>query len=166
MGIQVIGADNHIFTPQNPLDYLLFDDVEIDKEVDIVVSGMDNDYTYSKLLLSSLYVNELKNKLVATNDDIFINVNGRRYPCAGTLLATLMVSVQDKSALEVVGKPNEYGFKMIRDKFDLGKKRVLMVGDRPDTDIAFGNASKIDTCLVMTGIVKDQQDFEANWATR
>ena len=116
----MVGADNHIFTPQDPLDYILFEDYEIDKEIDIVVSGMDNDYTYSKLLLSSLYVNEQKCKLIATNDDVFINVNGRRYPCAGTLLATLMVAVQDKSALEIVGKPNDFGFKMIRDKFDLG----------------------------------------------
>ena len=54
----MVGADNHIFTPQDPLDYILFEDYKIDKEVDIVVSGMDNDYTYSKLLLSSLYVNE------------------------------------------------------------------------------------------------------------
>jgi ribonucleotide monophosphatase NagD (HAD superfamily) len=44
---------------------------------------------------------------------------------------------------------------MLKSKFNFGDKRVLMVGDRPNTDIAFGNASKIDTCLVMTGVVKD-----------
>lgn len=30
-----------------------------------------------------------------------------------------------------------------------------MIGDRPDTDIAFGNAAGVDTCLVMTGVVKN-----------
>ena len=120
VGINVVGADTHIFPPQAPLLYDVFEVYQLDKEIDIVVAGMDNDFTYSKLALASLYINEQKCKLVATNEDVFINVNGRRYPCAGTLLASLMLSVQDKSALEVVGKPNPYGFKMIKDKFDLG----------------------------------------------
>lgn len=30
-----------------------------------------------------------------------------------------------------------------------------MIGDRPDTDIAFGNAAGVHTCLVMTGVVKN-----------
>jgi len=54
---------------------------------------------------------------------------------------------------------------MIQERFDLKGKKVLMVGDRPNTDIAFGNASGIDTCLVMTGVVKDEEDFNKNWAT-
>ncbi len=57
--------------------------------------------------------------------------------------------------LEVVGKPNPFTFSMIQERFDLSHKRVLMVGDRPNTDIAFGKACGIDTCLVMTGVVKD-----------
>ena len=66
---------------------------ELDKEVDIVVSGMDNEFTYSKLAIAALYINEIKCKLVATNDDIYVNVKGRRFPCAGTLLSTLILSI-------------------------------------------------------------------------
>lgn len=155
VGIKVVGADTHIFTPQAPLEYDVFEVYELDKEIDIVVAGMDYDYTYSKLALAALYVNERKCKLVATNEDAFVYINGRRFPCAGALLAPLILAVQDKSVIEVVGKPNAYAYKMISEKFNLGQKKVLMVGDNPNTDIAFGNASKIDSCLVMTGNVRD-----------
>ncbi len=144
--------------------YTELDTYELDQEIDIVVAGMDYDYTFSKLALASLYINERKCKLVATNEDSFVYINGRRFPCAGALLAPLILAVQDKSVIEVVGKPNPYAYQMMNEKFNLGQKKVLMVGDNPNTDIAFGNASKIDSCLVMTGNVKDLADFEANWA--
>lgn len=64
-----------------------------------------------------------------------------------------MLSVQDKSILELVGKPNPFTFNIINEKFGVGKQRTIMIGDRPNTDIAFGNACGIDTCLVMTGVV-------------
>lgn len=115
VGIDVVGADEHIFSPDDPILFDQFEVYELDKEIDIVVFGMDNDYTYSKLALAALYVNEQKCKLVATNQDVFFYVNGRRYPCVGPLLASLMISVQDKSVLEVVGKPNPFAFRLIRD---------------------------------------------------
>jgi ribonucleotide monophosphatase NagD (HAD superfamily) len=110
VGIKVIGADSHIFLPDKPIEYDTFEVYELDKEVDIVVSGMDNEFTYSKLAIAALYVNEQKCKLVATNDDIYINVNGRRFPCAGTILASLMLSITNKDVLELIGKPNPYTF--------------------------------------------------------
>ena len=41
-----------------------------------------------------------------------------------------------------------------------------MIGDRPNTDIAYGKAGGIDTCLVMTGVVKNFEDFESNWGAK
>ena len=40
-----------------------------------------------------------------------------------------------------------------------------MIGDRPNTDIACGKAVGVSTCLVMTGVVKGEQDFKQNWAS-
>ena len=31
-----------------------------------------------------------------------------------------------------------------------------MIGDNPGTDIAMGNNAGIDTCLVLTGVVKNE----------
>ena len=33
-----------------------------------------------------------------------------------------------------------------------------MIGDRPDTDIALGSNGGVDTCLVLSGVVKDENE--------
>ena len=53
-----------------------------------------------------------------------------------------------------MGKPNPFAFELIRDRFKAEKEKFVMIGDRPSTDIAFANSCGIDSCLVMTGVVK------------
>ena len=38
-----------------------------------------------------------------------------------------------------------------------------MIGDRPNTDILFGKAGKLDQCLVLSGRVRGIEDFKQNW---
>lgn len=80
-------------SPNTPIEYDVFEIYKLDKEVDIVVCGMDYEFTYSKLAIATLYVNEQKCKLIATNNDTFVNISGKRFPCAGALLASLLISV-------------------------------------------------------------------------
>ena len=89
----MIGADTHLYPPDDPLYCELFDEYKLDKQVGAVVFGLDIEFTYSKLLIATLYVNELGVKLFATNDDTCMIVNNRRFPSAGTLLASIMVGV-------------------------------------------------------------------------
>ena len=53
---------------------------------------------------------------------------------------------------------------ILKDHNITDKSRTVMIGDRPNTDIAFGKAGGIDTCLVLTGVVKNIDDFKKNWA--
>ena len=86
----------------------VFEEYELDKNVGAVVFGLDTEFTYSKLAIASLYVNELNCKLIVTNDDTFMNVNGRKYPSAGTLLSSLIISIKEETKVEIVGKPNPF----------------------------------------------------------
>jgi len=58
VGIKVVGAEDHIYHPDKPIEYDTFEVYELDKEVDVVVCGMDNEFTYSKLAIGALYINE------------------------------------------------------------------------------------------------------------
>ena len=42
---------------------------------------------------------------------------------------------------------------------------MLMIGDRPDTDIALGNNAGIDTCLVLSGVTRNDEDA-LNWGAQ
>lgn len=52
----------------------------------------------------------------------------------------------------VMGKPNTPTFEYIRAKYNIDPAKSLMIGDRCDTDILFGNRHGIDTLLVLTGV--------------
>lgn len=52
----------------------------------------------------------------------------------------------------VVGKPNPLLIRQLMDQNGLTASSTLMVGDRLDTDIMFGNGGGVSTALVLTGV--------------
>jgi len=68
-----------------------------------------------------------------------------------------MTGKPSKDIIDLIMKQNNIE-ESERDKF-------LMIGDNPETDIALGNNAGIDSCLVLTGFVKNIEDAE-KWAER
>ncbi|CAM9454986.1 unnamed protein product, partial [Discosporangium mesarthrocarpum] len=56
----------------------------------------------------------------------------------------------------VVGKPSPILIQQLMEDFSLDRSRTIMVGDRLDTDIMFGNAGNISTVLVLTGVSEEK----------
>ncbi|CAN0418346.1 unnamed protein product, partial [Ectocarpus sp. 13 AM-2016] len=52
----------------------------------------------------------------------------------------------------VVGKPNPLLIRQLMNQNGLAASQTLMVGDRLDTDIMFGNAGGVSSALVLTGV--------------
>lgn len=52
----------------------------------------------------------------------------------------------------MVGKPNPLLIRQLMELNGLEPSRTLMVGDRLDTDIMFGNAGGVSSALVLTGV--------------
>lgn len=50
------------------------------------------------------------------------------------------------------GKPSVFMFEEIKRRLKVDLKRVLLIGDRLETDIELGNKFGIDSALVSTGV--------------
>ena len=64
---------------------------------------------------------------------------------------------------EVIGKPNPFSIDLIMREHNILKKdKIIMIGDRPDTDMLYGLNGNIKKCLVMTGVV-DKEEKVNEW---
>lgn len=116
-------------------------------EADAVVVGLDRDLTYDALRRATLAL-RAGARFVATNRDATFPAADGLWPGAGAIVAAL-VTAGDREP-EVAGKPHAPMFRAAAAALPGG--RLLMVGDRVDTDIAGAAALGWDTALVLTGV--------------
>ena len=125
-------------------------------EVGAVVIGFDTYFSYYKLARAHEYLRYGHNvHFIATNTDLQFPTHSRLFPGTGCLVSALQSSV-NRSPI-VVGKPEQIMLDLVVEKFGLERSRTLMVGDRLDTDILFGVAGGVRTCLVMTGVTTPEE---------
>lgn len=122
---------------------------DVSKDVKAVVVGIDYAFNYRKLALGSMYLGH-DSLFVATNPDAANKVaSGALLPEPGALIAALE-SVSGRK-VTVCGKPSDIIVQYVLDHLKCDVSRVMMVGDRLDTDIAFANKAGVASCLVLTG---------------
>ena len=97
--------------------------------------GLDTNCTFAKLAVAALYINQmnvslklfylrLQIDLIVTNDDMFVDVNGRKFPSAGVPLSMILASTD----LTKPGtSPEQKCYKLI-EKEDLLKKHFKLDG--------------------------------------
>ena len=118
---------------------------------------MDQYYNYNDTSIVCRYLNEFNNMLlVGSNDDTtFPAKPGIVLAGTGSLLACIK-ACHPKQEMVVCGKPHKLLFDLIVGQHDTIKiNRTLMVGDRLNTDIAFGKKCGLDTLLVLTGVTTE-----------
>ena len=105
---------------------------------------------------------------IVTNEDSFTMQHGLRAPGNGFLIAALEDGLRrpggDGLICEKIttGKPNSAIIDLIRGQHgipDSDLSKMVMIGDRPDTDIALGNNSGIASCLVLSGVVTSEEEM-------
>ncbi|GAA5856043.1 hypothetical protein JCM3766R1_002924, partial [Sporobolomyces carnicolor] len=144
------------------VDLMDFSSITQDSEVGAVVCGLDMHFNYKKIAKAHRYLRENEGCLfIATNLDSTFPTHGSVYPGAGSTIAPLRCCV-GRDPL-VIGKPENAMLESIVTSFGLDKSKTIMVGDRLDTDIQFGNRGGIDTLMVLTG-VNQRADFEKEGA--
>ncbi len=112
-----------------------------------VVVGMDRAIDYQKLA-DGLRALAAGAQLAATNQDGTYPTPSGLMPGAGAIVGALRGMGFDPDV--TVGKPEITSYRVAKAMTTADK--ILMIGDRLETDILGGNRSNLDTLLVLTGI--------------
>jgi HAD superfamily hydrolase (TIGR01450 family) len=140
--------------PINSKDNLI-PDVDVNETVDAVVVGYDNMISLPKLVKACTYANQVHPSLfIATNIDETFPTPNPALLVPGTGAFVNFVSTAVGRNPVVMGKPNASYWNAIKNVHpDIDPQRTLMIGDRLNTDISFGNLNGIGyTLLVETGV--------------
>lgn len=129
--------------------------LQLDKNVDCVISALDLHISYNKILKAATYLNRPNVLFLATNDDASLPQSDETcMPGAGAILAS--VAAASCRTPTILGKPHATMFDVVRGAFpDVDPKRTVMIGDRVETDIAFGNRQGATTLLVFSGATSE-----------
>ena len=127
-----------------------WEELEIDPDCAAVIVGQDTSFTYAKLAYASLAI-QRGAKFVATNPDAGDAIGPGLMPGAGAIVAA--VEKACGVAPEIyAGKPSAFLLELLKGNH-VDMTRTLVVGDRLDTDIAFGRAGGAGaTVLTLTGV--------------
>ncbi len=120
------------------------------RNVDAVVVGLDRSVTFHDLAAATLAISVGGAAFIATNTDASFPTPDGPVPGAGAFVAAIEAATG--VAPVVYGKPHE-PYRALMQEMATGE--VLMVGDRAETDIAFGKAQGWATVLVLTGVTTD-----------
>jgi HAD superfamily hydrolase (TIGR01450 family) len=131
----------------------------LDKDVKAVVVGIDYSFTYRKLAIGGLYM-QTNCLYVATNPDNANRITGGgMYPEPGVLIAAYK-SVCGLDPI-ICGKPSHIIVEHVSKHLNSSDpSKVLMIGDRLDTDIAFANKAMFASCLVLSGVTSPDEAQE------
>ncbi|KAL7750504.1 hypothetical protein RI367_004278 [Sorochytrium milnesiophthora] len=165
VGIQSCGAEADK-TPLNSLDDT--QSIQPDPQIGAVLCGFDVHINYNKLAKAYTYLQNPDCLFLATNTDATYPFGGRTFPGTGSLVAPLVTATGRQPT--VLGKPSKTMLDVVlasgkdvsahtssSDPKQERRERMCMIGDRLDTDIAFGLGGGIGTLLVLTGVTTEEE---------
>jgi 4-nitrophenyl phosphatase len=119
-----------------------------------VVAGIDRKLTYDKLKTATLLIRSGV-PFIGTNPDRTFPTPQGLVPGAGSILAALSAAC-DVSPI-IMGKPEPAMYQIALERLNLPAEDVLVVGDRPETDIAGAQKLGCRTALVLSGVTNNEQ---------
>ena len=148
VGFNVLGGPQDDNIQLRPLEHT----VPLCDRAAAVVVGFDANFNYAKLAKAQHYLSLLDCLFVATNNDPpFPARDSGILPGCGCFVAAVETASGRKA--QIISKPSPFAFTLVRALHpEIEPCRCLMVGDRLETDIAFGRACGMQTLLVETGI--------------
>ncbi len=124
------------------------------RDCNVVITGLDRDFNYSKMAMASRFIREGAEFIATSPDATFITERGLM-PGGGAIVKAIEVASGRNAT--VVGKPSKIIGKLIMKELGVKPAEILLIGDRLETDIAFGKAMGMKTALVFTGVTKEEE---------
>jgi 4-nitrophenyl phosphatase len=114
-----------------------------------VIVGFDRSLTYEKLQKATLLIRSGA-AYIGTNPDLTFPTPQGLIPGAGAILAA--VTAATGMTPKIVGKPEPLMYQIALEKLETTPDQALVVGDRPETDIASAQTMGCRTALVLSGV--------------
>jgi NagD protein len=120
-----------------------------DRDPAYVILGHTQEFNFSMLSTATRLIRG-GSRFVATNPDPVDPVEDGVEPACGSLIAAVQTATNKMPY--IIGKPNALMMRMARETMGLEAERLVMVGDRMDTDIKAGLEAGMTTVLVLSGV--------------
>lgn len=117
---------------------------------DVVLGSIDRRFDYDRLREAQRALDR-DVPFYGTDPDVTIPAADGDVPGSGAVLAA-MSAVAGRDPDAILGKPSPVAAAAALSRLDVDPERVLVVGDRLDTDVALGEQAGMTTALVRTGI--------------
>lgn len=120
----------------------------VEDDVDLVLVGFDTELTSDKLRRTcELLQRDIP--FIATNPDARCPVSFGFIPDCGSICNMLTAATNKKPIY--IGKPEATMVEIVREKLNVCKENIVVIGDRLYTDIASGLNAGVDSICVLTG---------------
>lgn len=119
-----------------------------------VIVGLDRSLTYDKLRIATMLI-RTGAAYIGTNPDLTFPTPQGLIPGAGSILAAITSASGIKPI--IVGKPEPTIYQIALQRLKISPEQALVVGDRPETDIAGAQLIGCPTALVLSGVTDANQ---------
>ncbi|PSN84011.1 hypothetical protein B9Q01_02425 [Candidatus Marsarchaeota G1 archaeon OSP_D] len=120
----------------------------------VVVVGLDSAFNYQKLVKAMRSI-EQGALFFATNTDRTYPTEEGKLPGAGALVCSVVACTGKRPVL--VGKPSKIFFKAALSALNLRNSNIVVIGDRPETDIRMANRNGCSSVLVLSGVTTQSE---------
>jgi HAD superfamily hydrolase (TIGR01457 family) len=127
-----------------------------EKDAIAVIVGIDRKLTYDKLKIATLLIRSGV-PFIGTNPDKTFPTPIGLVPGAGSILAAIETATSVTPI--IVGKPEPTMYQIALQRLSISASQALVVGDRPETDIAGAQALGCQTALVLSGVTNKEQAY-------
>jgi 4-nitrophenyl phosphatase len=123
-------------------------------EASVLVASIDRAFDYDRLSTAMRVLEDESVAFVGTDPDMVIPTANGDIPGSGAIIHAI-AGVVGRDPDIVLGKPSQPALELVLSRLGVDPAECLVVGDRLDTDIAFGARAGMTTALVRTGVTDD-----------